>query len=328
MHFKIFRPFVRQREGRILELKALAKGMLDRANQEQRTEDAKQIEGILAEAKVQPGDGELGWGSILEMEHRLLNFAPEIGLRESIIMQMDELQDILPGDSFDDLRVWVRGSLAGTSRNQSRAALLDVARTLLYRRKAIYTRIIAQESAKRNLTIYLMVALMLVAWMAIHNISICYQHEIRGALFAFVVGFGVLGSVVSLIQRLNGESIKDYDEVNSIRLRFGWVTFLILPAVGGAFALLLLTLLMSKLVAGELFPTILPNGQTDYSRLAVWSFLAGFAERLVPDMLNRLVARSSKPTGLWPRDHRSDVDQSGARSSDESGTKDASPEPA
>ena len=37
-----------------------------------------------------------------------------------------------------------------------------------------------------------------------------------------------------------------------------------------------------------------PQNFTDYGKLLVWSFIAGFAERLVPDMLDRFTAASKK----------------------------------
>jgi hypothetical protein len=40
-----------------------------------------------------------------------------------------------------------------------------------------------------------------------------------------------------------------------------------------------------------------PASGADFALLIVWSFIAGFAERLVPDTLNRLVTKAAPPAG-------------------------------
>jgi hypothetical protein len=40
-----------------------------------------------------------------------------------------------------------------------------------------------------------------------------------------------------------------------------------------------------------------PKDGASYALLIIWSFLAGFAERLVPDTLNRLVAKNEAIQG-------------------------------
>jgi hypothetical protein len=39
-----------------------------------------------------------------------------------------------------------------------------------------------------------------------------------------------------------------------------------------------------------------PQSASDYAKLMIWSFLAGFAERLIPDTLSRVVARKETET--------------------------------
>jgi len=41
-----------------------------------------------------------------------------------------------------------------------------------------------------------------------------------------------------------------------------------------------------------------PSDGTSYALLIIWSFIAGFAERLVPDTLNRLVTKNEKIQGV------------------------------
>jgi len=84
------------------------------------------------------------------------------------------------------------------------------------------------------------------------------------------------------------------------------------PILGAIFSLLILLCFHGGLVKGVLFPNLkvmaTPNLPTpflqflfgtveasneDFAKLLVWSFIAGFSERLMPDMIDRLVARSN-----------------------------------
>ena len=126
-----------------------------------------------------------------------------------------------------------------------------------------------------------------------------------------VMFVGAMGGLVSLQQRFQslpdeGDPIDNVSELEHGR-------FFILPAIsGGIFAALLYLLFAGGLLAGELFPKISvlqpghdggrilltnlligtgPESTVEYAKLLIWSFLSGFAERLVPDTLTRLVER-------------------------------------
>jgi hypothetical protein len=89
---------------------------------------------------------------------------------------------------------------------------------------------------------------------------------------------------------------------------------LFLPTIRGAmFALVLYMLFIGGLVKGDIFPELVnspvnidnqkgvslwellyyarPIASPDYGKLIIWSFIAGFAERFVPDTLARFVSR-------------------------------------
>jgi hypothetical protein len=124
-----------------------------------------------------------------------------------------------------------------------------------------------------------------------------------------VFAVGATGGLLSLYLRLqslpmHGESLSDLVELS------GRMTVPFTPVIGGTFAVVLFVLFGSGLASGSLFPqwpkdigssdfwafTRLQPASTvsDWGKLLVWSFLAGFAERLVPDTLDRLIARSNE----------------------------------
>lgn len=122
---------------------------------------------------------------------------------------------------------------------------------------------------------------------------------------------------LSMQQRYQSVS-REGDPINNIsELMKNW-SRLFLPAISGAiFAVLLYMLVIAGLLEGELFPKFLPEGtktpenasqsvgtalsdllhqsrqgsRRDYAKLIIWSFIAGFAERYIPDTLSRFMSR-------------------------------------
>jgi hypothetical protein len=84
------------------------------------------------------------------------------------------------------------------------------------------------------------------------------------------------------------------------------------PLLGAEFAVAPHLLFMSGLLSGGLFPALKINGEdakvqfkdfftgtvtatdANFAKLLVWCFIGGFAERLVPDILDRLANQANK----------------------------------
>lgn len=115
---------------------------------------------------------------------------------------------------------------------------------------------------------------------------------------------GLLGGFVSIQQRLRkiaGEELALLSE--------SWTTIMVIPIYGGIFALVLYILFLSGLVQGHLFPvfyvptfqvppttedvlnllkTTYPATPQDFAKFIFWSFVAGFSERLVPQIIQKV----------------------------------------
>lgn len=128
--------------------------------------------------------------------------------------------------------------------------------------------------------------------------------------FMAVFAFGVFGGFVSIQRRL-----LRLDEFNLSLLASSWWYPLLAPMVGGLLACLLYILFISKLVTGELFPAFNSPPATndpnisfkyllevtgketeDYAKLLFWSFLAGFSEKFVTNILGQFEASAQKET--------------------------------
>ena len=130
---------------------------------------------------------------------------------------------------------------------------------------------------------------------------------------------GAVGGTMSLIQR-----VQALPEADPLLFRLSGRTtviqsLVIPPLTGAIFAGLLFFVFASKIVSSHVFPNIVvppasPNG-VDFSGFAfhakpdsgngfalalVWAFVAGYAERFVPDTINRLTRQASSQKAQTP----------------------------
>jgi len=125
----------------------------------------------------------------------------------------------------------------------------------------------------------------------------------------FCLQCGIIGGFVSIKQRL-----KDMQEDELTILSKSWASVLMIPIYGGIFSLVLYMLFISGLLKGALFPAFFipkfgcppvhtdmfalfwqtaPLTAADFAKLAFWSFVAGFSERFVPQIIEQLSTQAS-----------------------------------
>jgi len=132
------------------------------------------------------------------------------------------------------------------------------------------------------------------------------------AMLITVVYAGVMGGAVSCARRLGSVSTRD-DALGSIyALKNSHYVLFFAPITGAVFAVVTMLLFMGKLLTGVLFPSfaelknsgpvngpwaftheLLPSTSSGYALLFLWCFIAGFAERLIPDTLEQLTKRAA-----------------------------------
>jgi hypothetical protein len=111
-------------------------------------------------------------------------------------------------------------------------------------------------------------------------------------------GAAVLGSIISVQTRLQDPKVDAdpffrYVQTSADKLSIAYVS----PLFAAIFGLCIFGLIASGLIGGSAFPKIDDVLKSDTSiagvaLLLIYGFLSGFAERLVPDALNRIAART------------------------------------
>ncbi|NTW56892.1 MAG: hypothetical protein HGB20_07610 [Chlorobiaceae bacterium] len=121
---------------------------------------------------------------------------------------------------------------------------------------------------------------------------------------------GIIGGFVSIQQRMPKVS----DEELSL-LTTSWFQILLVPIFGGIFSLVLYSIFLSGIMTGALFPVFImpkpavtgpdtafivdiftrtfPATGQDFAKFIFWSFVAGFSERFVPQIVTKAVSGAS-----------------------------------
>jgi hypothetical protein len=136
-------------------------------------------------------------------------------------------------------------------------------------------------------------------------------------ILPIVVLAGTIGSFFSSLQRLYNFSEMPqilYDKHFDKKSSFLFIYSLVPALVGGISAVVLYLIFAAGLLSSGFFPAFKckidactnlaavydwygPTDASDYAKAILWGFIAGFAERLVPDLLSNFVQAAEKNSG-------------------------------
>ena len=265
-------------------------------------------------------DGPITMGDLYAFETEILRLQPEERLGRRAYNLRAKYQDIAGRRLYEEY-------LASNPPKTLDAGLREDLENILGEFHWMYTitpereEIRARVSKRLSLSAGIVVGTILVLGLLYYAL-VADSLPVLGA----VLIMGVLGAYVSIQRRLQTASSEGDPIVGILELqksKFN-VTFVALIS-GAVFAGLLYLMFIGQLVQGSLFPGInysTPQSQTeevttlfpkvsaflasfgpatvaDIGKLLVWSFIAGFAERFVPDALDRLGAY--KLTSVEPK---------------------------
>jgi hypothetical protein len=166
-----------------------------------------------------------------------------------------------------------------------------------------------EQSGKFANTGWLLLLILLAALIAVSGLlfkvdsTLSLHLDWNVILTALAVAFsGAVGGVLSMLQRLKKVSDEMHRSSQLIAIESSR-SRIILQAMltGSVFALVLWLMFAGGLLSGSLFPDLLKEKLLSLNtlnsvtaKLLVWAFIAGFAERFVPDLLDKLSLKASE----------------------------------
>src|SRR5215471_17690033 len=276
---------------------------------------------VLDEIQRKSHDGALCWDDLYSFDLMLSRLLPAEKLPRKVWNLRLRYRDVVDLQEYEAYLASKPPSIADSSKDREEELRADIDYLLgqIYLRYSIgpFGERIRGRVSKRVaiVTLFGIGAMGVVFALNLMGVRETYSAALPTALFA-----GAMGGLLSLQQRYQGTA-RQGDPVEGVsQLAHNWPQ-VFLPAINGAvFALVLYMLMLGGLINGDIFPRFMkpeenqnglvlleflkqgkPANPADYAKLIVWCFVAGFAERFVPDTLSRLVSRTqgdkkSKPS--------------------------------
>lgn len=229
------------------------------------------------------------------LEATLIEHLETDELKIRVMGYRDLLSHLLTEDSYGKLSA----ALADLSVEPGAKAVLPEARALISRMYRRYEGVPAVEAIRSNTAKWIAgvaIIVILSIWMLIRS-GLASNVLAMGA-------FGAAGAAVSTMGRLYSLDSRQEPFGMWLTLECGRLTLFLAPVVGAIFALVLAVFIRSGLLGGGLFPAAdcwslfdgftgtCPSEQADLAKLFGWGFIAGWAERMVPDVIDRLAPQA------------------------------------
>lgn len=137
------------------------------------------------------------------------------------------------------------------------------------------------------------------------SLLIWLNNDPQGPVLVLIIVAGAFGGLVNNYKRSSLIPVEGQED-GAVEIT-GFQIYMS-PVIGASLAVALYMLFLSGLVSGELFPSfakgedaldnpmifmnsMLPETNGDLAKAVFWSFLAGFSERFVPDLLSNAARR-------------------------------------
>ncbi len=264
------------------------------------------------------------WEDLCILEKALLLFLT----REEMECRLPFLADMyrsIVGDKTLTIRMKIKISdLKGVSDETLRGETEELIDDM-YRHLALYSSCRKQRTRMIGTISSAVLILLALVCMMLFNPNFFTVPYFKAPMIYVIIAGGI-GGMIGVIRRIQGMASINMNGLTYIDLKYDRLNILLAPVYGATFSMVLFLLFTSGFLTGDMFPAIktisdaditklpevvpnvpyvyafmtdfvkntYPASGADCAKLIVWSFIAGFAEKFVPDALDRLTARSKE----------------------------------
>jgi hypothetical protein len=245
------------------------------------------------------------WEALYEAEQRLAALMPDTEVKAEAVrrfLEADKLGVVsskVLKDNFD-------AAQSDEDRQATFICLLDDLQ-FRYIKRGLDRR--TRKSIGKRLN-YLGMVLILPMVLALLYIFVYNQSPaVTRYHFIVVIYFGMIGAYLSRMYAFQGAAdTLDYDALQSNFPLWSVFVRLIMGVIG---AILMYLLIIGDLLGGNLFPsatikelwtaTPFDMPTPDFAKLLIWSTIAGFSERFIPDQFTNLTAKANNGATATPK---------------------------
>lgn len=249
------------------------------------------------------------WNDLYRLELAMIRLAPDPMLRRKAWILRNEYKEMANPDEYKDYLASKYPDADSGDPVMLRADLVRLQEELNWR----YVVVWMLESYRSNLLQSLMrwtilivlLSVVLTYWSSAVALVASWTNFNLPFLMSIVVP-GIVGGLISTVQRIQVAHFDKNADLDLAQLERGNSGIYLSPFLGGVFALVLFFLFAGGFVMGDLFPkvtvdSLLVSGiesleYKDMAKIVIWSFLAGFAEKLVPDRLQQIAQKNGTGT--------------------------------
>lgn len=247
------------------------------------------------------------FSELLSIEKDLLRYYPDEKLRRKAWLIKDRFR-LVCGDAA--YKEYITSTPPDPASAPLQVLLADL-EALIDQISLIYQARLAREKALAILKRNLFLTGIVLTW---GILFVIYSYQLA-TTFAVIVASGMVGAVMSIFRRIQVTQITPISDpvVELSSLEHGKIGIWLSMFSGGVFAVVLYILFASGLFtvpgvtpyfsqAGasplsgftlySFADAVGPKNYQDFAKVVAWSFAAGFLERLVPDVLDRLGQRA------------------------------------